>query len=413
MPRGKVPIWLVVIFVVISGFLATMPQLFAGSKEKVLHSFSGGDGLAPYAGLIFGSDRNLYGTTYSGGAYGYGNVFQLTPGANHKWTETVLYSFDYDSGGVLPTAGLIFDSAGNLFGTTKAGGVYGYGVVFQLTPGTNGKWTESVLHSFNGNDGLTPYAGLIFDAAANLYGTTVYGGDFGYGTVFQLVRGANNSWSEAVLYSFAGNPADGAYPYGGVAFDAAGNLYGTTYSGGTNDAGIVFQLTPGKGGNWTEKVLHGFGNGKDGTNPYAGLVVGAKHTLFGTTYAGGAQGLGAVFELAPGAKGRWKETLLHSFKKGKDASHPYGGLVFDVAGNLYGTTYSGGLRGYGAVFRLSPGANGKWAEKILLGFDLNDGNGPYASLIFDAAGNLYGTTAYGGGSGCGGFGCGVVFEVVP
>jgi len=414
MSKKKTLSFLIVFLAVVPGVLTSVTPLLAASKEKVLYTFNGADGNGPYAGLIFDASGNLYGTTYSGGAYGYGTAFQVSPGVNGNWSETILHDFAFGADGVLPCAGLILDGKGNLYGTTKSGGVYGYGSVFQLSSGANGKWTEKLLHSFNNNDGLAPVAGLTFDAAGNLYGTTLYGGAYGYGTVFQLAPGADGTWTETVLYSFAGGGTDGASPYSGVVFDSAGNLYGTTFSGGAYGYGTVFEVKPGTHGTWSGKVLHSFGKGKnkDGINPYDGLVFDRAHKLYGTTYSGGAYGYGTIFELALGAKGKWGEKVLHSFNKGKGGAYPYGGVLFDSAGNMYGTTYSGGAYGYGTVFRFSLAKNGKWIEKVLSSFNGNDGNGPDDDLIADARGNLYGTTQYGGGSGCGGSGCGTVFEIV-
>src|SRR5208337_2813918 len=201
------------------------------------------------------------------------------------WTEKVLYSFKFTGmDGTYPNPGLIFDAAGNLYGTTSYGGAYGsYGTVFELTPTKGGGWTEQVLHSFNydGTDGADPFAGLIFDAAGNLYGTTQSGGTYGPGTVFELTPMQGGGWKEQVLYSFNFNGADAEYPYAGLIFDKAGNLYGTTEAGGTHyrttrfggtyNVGTVFELTPTQGGGWTEKLLHSFNNtGKDGYRPYAG-----------------------------------------------------------------------------------------------------------------------------------------------
>jgi len=415
MPSKKTLIFRALILAVVSAFLTPISPLFAANKEKVLYSFNGSDGNAPYAALIADAAGNLYGTTYSGGAYGYGTVFRLLLGANGKWTETVLHSFDFGNDGVLPCARLIFDAAGNLYGTTRAGGAYGYGSIFQLAPGAKGTWTETVLHNFNNSDGFFPYAGLTFDRAGNLYGTTLYGGAYGYGTVFQLALGASGTWIETVLYSFSSNSTDGAYPYGGVLFDAAGALYGTTYSGGAYGYGTVFQLATGTNGTWIEKVLHSFGNSKskDGINPYDDLVLDGAGNMYGTTYSGGTYRYGTIFRLAQMSRGKWRETVLHSFNMGKGGAYPYGDVIFDSAGNMYGTTYSGGAYGHGTVFRFSLGTNGKWIEKVLSNFDGNDGNGPYDGLIFDATGNLYGTTEYGGGSSCAGLGCGTVFEIRP
>ena len=275
---------------------------WAAAEEKVLHSFSGGaDGTYPYGGLIFDAAGNLYGTTTSGGTSNTGTVFELTPAAGGTWTEKVLHSFSGGTDGIHPYAGLIFDAAGNLYGTTDLGGAYGYGTVFELTPAAGGTWTEKVLHNFNngGTDGTRPYARLTFDAAGNLYGTTYGGGAYNsYGTVFELTPAAGGTWTEKVLHSF-GSGTDGLIPYGGLIFDAAGNLYGTTAYGGTNDLGTVFELTPKAGGGWTEKVLYSFGDGTDGVSPLAGLIFDAAGNLYGTTQHGGTYNYGTVFEIAP------------------------------------------------------------------------------------------------------------------
>jgi uncharacterized repeat protein (TIGR03803 family) len=345
------------------------------------------DGANPYAGLIFDSVGNLYGTTGGGGfsrcfVYnGCGTVFELTPGADGNWTEKVLYNFCSATNcadGAIPYAGLIFDSAGNLFGTTSGGGSFsncpeqGCGTVFELTPGDDGKWTEKVLHRFTfgppAYDGTTPeFGSLIFDKVGNLYGTTFYGGKCvdgpGCGTVFQLKRHAKGRWTEEVLYSFQANGKDGLNPYFGLVFDAAGNLYGTTYVGGRSilsgsslscyqGCGTVFQLTPGTEGRWTEKVLYSF-NGKDGDRPVDNLVLDTKGNLYGNTNAGGTYDRGTVFRLSRVAGGKWKE-LLYSFKPGEDGSSPNGGLMFDSAGNLYGTTFAGGDHSAGTVYKFIP-----------------------------------------------------------
>jgi len=227
----------------------------AQEQEEVLHSFGKGtDGRFPEAGLIIDSKGNLYGTTGGGGAYSYGTVFELTPKAGGRWTEKVLHSFNYNGkDGVDPYAGLIFDTAGSLYGTTSGGGAYSYGTVFELTPKASGGWTEKVLHSFNenGNDGYNPQqASLILDAAGNLYGTTPFGGPLGgcsglgCGTVFELTPKAGGLWTEKVLHSFNDNGTDGYDPWAGLILDTAGHLYGTTYFGGASGGGTVFEIKP-------------------------------------------------------------------------------------------------------------------------------------------------------------------------
>ena len=419
--RRSVILFIAAFALVFTSLTLTAP-LFAASKENVLHRFSsdGKDGVYSSAGLIFDAAGNLYGTTPHGGPSDLGTVYQLSPGANGTWTETVLHSFSGNDG-LYPDASLIFDAAGNLYGTTYGGGAHNAGAVFQLSPRANGTWTENVLYSFGtkAGDGGGPMASLIFDAAGNLYGTSL-GGQYGKGNVFELSPGAGGTWTETVLYSFNGK--DGQDPKGSLVFDAAGNLYGTTYSGGGFSVGAVFQLSPGAGGKWTEKVSHRF-TGRDGGFPYAGLILDGSGNLYGTTLAGGAYDFGTVFQLTPGAHGTWTEKVVHSFNHNShDGVVPYAGLIFDKAGNLFGTTFEGGTSGTacstgfgcGTVFELKPGAKGKWTEKVLYSFVFGkDGLQPFAGVIFDAGGNLYGTTQV-GGSGCGSQQhCGTVFEITP
>jgi uncharacterized repeat protein (TIGR03803 family) len=403
--------------------------------ETVLYNFCAQtectDGANPMAGLVFDQKGNLYGTTNYGGpssceGVGCGLVFKLSP----KGKETALYNFCSQRDcmdGALPLAGLIFDQKGNLYGTTEAGGAHGYGAVFKLTP--EGK--EEVLYSFCAHtkaavctDGASPHAGVVFDRNGNLYGTTAGGGAHGYGTVFKLTPKGR----ETVLYSFCAqtNCTDGKYPFAGVVLDQTGNLYGTTISGGVHHpsscelygCGVVFKLTP-KG---KEEVLYSFcaqNNCTDGEYPYAGVVFDQRGNLYGTTVEGGhsdincgSYGCGVVFKLTP----KRKEAVLYSFcaqSNCTDGAAPYAGLVFDKEGSLYGTTTAGGLCGLcGVAFKLTP----KGRETVLYSFcaqgNCNDGVIPTAGLTFDQKGNLYGTTVYGGP---GGYynGDGVVFKLTP
>lgn len=402
----------------------SVTSTWAAPREKVLYSFNGKEGYYPYAGLILDpSGTFLYGMTYEGGygcgGSGCGTVFGLTLAADLRWREKLLHTFNNDdaSYGFDPQSGLIFDAAGNLYGTTYYGGAHGYGTVFELMPTVSGGWTEKVLHSFtkNGKDGYYPGANLVFDASGNLYGTTNLGGFYTVGTVFELTPNDDGSWREKVLHSFNNNfdftGRDGFYPEAGLVFNASGYLYGTTLYGGVYGDGTVFELRPNEDGDWTEKVLHSFNtNGKDGYYPYAGLVSDTAGNLYGTTYAGGAYDEGTVFQLTA-TSGAWAERLLHSFSaRGKDGYNPYAGLIFDAAGNLYGTTLNGGAHNSGTVFELMPAAGEHWTEKVLHHFahDGKDGINPYAGLIFDAAGNLYGTTFAGGA-----YDEGTVFELTP
>jgi uncharacterized repeat protein (TIGR03803 family) len=367
-------------------------------------------------------------------------ILSLASAASAEWKEKVLYSFQSVPDGATPVGAVVFDKAGNLYGTTRNGGssscpsVQQCGTVYQLAPPAKqgGPWTETVLYIFKGNtsnDGASPYGGLVIDAAGNLYGTTGYGGTgnctvlgskLGCGTVFELSppKQKGGPWTETVLYSFP-TPKQGFVPWGDLVFDRAGNLYGATISGGgygTNcgDAyyqycGAVFELSPPKtkGGQWTEKVLHSFAgisNGKqegDGANPNGGLILDSKGAIYGTTSIGGYNcpqfqgvGCGTVFELKPPTKkgGAWAEKILHRFTDGNDGAGPNGGLIFDAKGSLYGTAGGGGSQGLGTVFRLASKPSGGWGESVLHDFTDNlHGRGPGAPLAFDTAGNLYGT----------------------
>jgi uncharacterized repeat protein (TIGR03803 family) len=404
--RLAAPVFVVVVLLLC---FVLAPDARAEGKYKTLYRFTGGsDGGSLQTGLIFDSAGNLYGTTYSGGAYGDGVVFELTPNADGNWTENVLHQFTGGKDGGGPT-GLMFDQSGNLYGTTWFGGTSksSSGTVFKLTPKPDGSWVESVLYSFtDGNDGATPQAGVIFDQAGDLYGTTISGGPHGQGVVFRLAQNANGGWTESVLHHFCSltNCSDGLFPSGSLIFDANGNLYGTTAFGGTNDHGIVFKLTPNADGGWTESVLHDFcslTNCSDGFGPRAGLIFDVAGNLYGAAIGGGGHGDGVVFELTPNPDGTWTEKVLYGFV-GKRGISPGSNLIFDVAGNLYGTTTLGGDPSYctndippgcGVVFKLTPNSKGLWRERVLHTFLDHPGALPLAGVIFDNTGNLYGTTA--------------------
>ena len=343
----------------------------------------------------------------------------------------VLTSFNRMDGSA-PFSGLIADHAGNLYGTTNAGGAFNLGTVFKLTPPPTGQtsWTETVLASLDGTWGANPYGGLLADSAGNLYGTTSLGGQSGKacgsdycGTVvYKLAPPAagQTTWTETVLASFEGT--QGADPNAALIADSAGNLYGTTTYGGASGAGTVFKLTPPAAGQtaWTESVLVSF-NETNGALPFAGLIADRAGNLYGTTEAGGASGAGTVFKLTPPAEGQtaWTETVLLSFN-GTDGEGPRAALIADSAGNLYSTTPYSGSSGAGTVFKLAPPAAGQtdWTETVLLTFNGTKGirgQTPAGALIADHAGNLYGTTTYGGApkSICAPIGCGTVFKLAP
>ena len=377
-----------------SALLLSVASPALAQTETVLYSFcyqSGcADGTDPYAGLVMDSKGNLYGTTVKGGAYGYGAVFTFSASG----VETVLHSFGSQSGdGTYPYGGLVIGKNGNLYGTTQEGGAYSQGTVFKISR----KGAETVLYSFGSQsgDGARPFAGLIMDKQGNLYGTTAHGGGNNYGTVFKL----SASGVETVLHSFGSQSGDGAYPWGGLIMDKQGNLYGTTGGGGAYVYyGTVFGLNTGG----VETILHSFNyDGTDGNTPQCTLTMDKKGNLYGTTVSGGANDYGTIFEVS--ATG--VETILHSFNSdGIDGYSPLAGLVRDKKGNLYGTTNVGGATSRGAVFEFS--ADG--VETILHSFSYSDGNYPDAGLMMDKTGNLYSTTSSGGT-----YQNGTIFKVTP
>lgn len=302
-------------------------------------------------------------------------------------SERVLYSFCILAlcpDGSEPGGPLIFDAAGNLYGVTSTGGRYGDGTVFELMP-TEGKWKHKMLHEFRGDEAY-PFGGLVLDVAGNLYGVTAYSGAYGYGRVFELTP-TNGKWTEKVLYSFKDGD-DGGVPNGGLILDAAGDLFGVTDTGGAFRKGTVFELIPGSDGR-TEKVLYNFGqNPDDPAYPWGTLVFDGAGNLYGTTPLGGTYGYGAAFELMP-AGGEWTEKVLYNFGQDtNDAATPEGSLVFDGAGNLYGSAQGGGTEQLGTIFELIY-RDGVWSEEVLYRSKVGNDYGP-SPVVFGTTGNLYG-----------------------
>ena len=407
-----------VIFLLI---LVSASFAWAVPRERVLHRFAGGnDGGTPAGALVSDAKGNLYGTTIYGGAHNEGTVFKLTR-SGQGWRETVLHTFGNAGDGSLPYGALIFDNAGNLYGTTDGGGIVqkycpsGCGTVFELTPISDGLWKEKVLHRFDWSkgDGSGPLAGMIFDQAGKLYGTTSEGGGGvcggNCGTVFELTRSHGGRWTERVIYSFSGQ--DGEYPASNLLLDRAGNLYGSTSFGGPAEAGVVFKLAPASGGQWNETVLHAFAGGSDGSIAGGLNFRAGEDGLYGVTEAGGVHRCGTFYQLTE-SQGNWTETVLHAFRC-QDGQYPTASLVPDRAGNLYGTA-NGSRNDPGVIFKLSRASGGNWEEHVLYRFTGHeDGEFP-GGLIFGADGNLYGPAGGGGDPQCGfGNGCGVVFETVP
>ncbi len=418
---GRIALALFVLVVMFAAGHSALAQ-----TETVLYSFGiqSVDGATPWGSLIMDKEGNLYGTTGRGGEYDSGEVFMLSPPAKKHgaWLESVLYSFGRQSGdGVTPYDSLVMDKEGNLYGTTHEGGPNNAGTVFKLSAEGGGAWSETVLYGFGGapNDGSLPYAGLIMDKEGNLYGTTYSGGANNVGTVFELSPPAKKggAWTETVLYGLRGVPNDGSFPYAGLVMDKSGNLYGTTEQGGASGFGTVFELSPpAANGAWTETVLYSFGSQSgDGVNPWDSLIMDKKGNLYGTTTGGGAYVYGEVFKLTPPTEesGDWAENILYSFGS-SDGAYPFASLLMDKKGNLYGTTTGGGKYGYGTVFQMSPPTekNGAWTETLLRTFGKQQyGQEPWDSLIMDKEGNLYGTTTEGGATNNCDYGCGTVFKL--
>jgi uncharacterized repeat protein (TIGR03803 family) len=324
---------------------------WAAPKLTTLFTFANLRGAAPSEGLIADNAGNLYGTAALGGAHDHGVAFELSPPAAGKraWKEKVLVSFGGRKGDN-PNSAFVADSNGDFYGTAS-------GVAFELSPPGQGqtRWSVKVLHTFGGADGSDPQAGLMADTGGNLYGTTTLGGVYGNGVVFELsppVAG-QSAWTESVLHSFDGT--DGANPDADVMSDGAGNLFGTTVTGGANNDGVVFELSPPGAGHtvWTERVLYSF-DGANGAEPLAGLITDGAGNLYGTTREGGANNDGVIFELKPKAGPKaWSEAVLASFD-GANGSAPNGDLFVDNTGALYGTTSTGGANGDGVAFKLTP-----------------------------------------------------------
>jgi uncharacterized repeat protein (TIGR03803 family) len=381
----------------------------AANDEQVLYSFTGGnDGGDAATGLVFDSQGNLYGTTVVGGTSACGTVFKLAPKASPPWQESVLYPFGCYADGKNPYGGVTFDPQGNLYGTTVSGGSggscgsYGCGVVFQLTP-----TAENVLHSFTGgSDGFGPGGGVVLDKKGRLYGTTPDGGADSEGVVYELSPAAH-TWRERIVHAFTGGKDGGVGSLGLLLLDASGNLYGDTELGGAHSAGTAFELAPSSKKKWNLTTLYAFKGMPDAGSPYGGLIADASGNLYGTTYYGGTTGLGTVFELSAKARGRYRERVLYSFKGGSDGSSPTSTLVLGASRELYGTTSAGGGScDCGTIFSVDA-KSGK--EKVLHSFGgTGDGAYPYYGMTQDASGNFYGTTVAGGSSNQG-----TVFEFTP
>jgi uncharacterized repeat protein (TIGR03803 family) len=381
----------------------TLAQSARSQTYQVLYNFTGGqDGASPEAGLTMDRAGNLYGTAYQGGTLNRGTVYKLAAhGA--EWVLSPLYNFRGQEDGGAPIARVVFGPNGTLYGTTEFGGQLcgeGCGTVFNLRPPATlcktvlCPWTETVIYSFSGSgDGANPgYGDLTFDQAGHIYGTTYFGGNDALGVVYKLTS-SNGNWTESAIHTFSG-VSDGANPYSNVIFDALGNLYGTTFAGGPHGFGTVFELMP-SGSGWTENTLYAFQSSTDGGKPFGGVVFDNAGNLYGATSSGGTGSGGTAYELMP-SDGSWIFSLLYSFTGSAYLPGTYGSLTMDAEGNLYGITAKDGAHGLGSVFKLTR-SEGGWTETDL--YDFTSGSGgeiPYGSVLIDASGNLYGTASAGG-----------------
>lgn len=400
LPRGLFVVFLLSVLV---GTLACTNTSSAQTLTTLL-SFNGINGSKPGSGdLVSDANGDLFGTTYSGGAYGCGTVFEIVKTAgSYAATPIILVSFDCTNG-ANPFSGLITDAGGNLFGTTELGGAFGFGTVFEIAKTTSGyASTPIILVSFNGTNGALPESSLIADASGNLFGTTFFDGAFGDGTVFEIAKTATDyAGTPITLVNFAND--NGGLPVGRLVIDSNGDIFGTTSLGGASGFGTVFEIVNTTSGyDPTPKTLVSF----DGANrkyPYSGLIIDANGDLFGTTFSGGASGDGTVFEIVNSTSGYSGAATLVDFDNADGAS-PRGDLIADSNGNLFGTTESGGAFGDGTVFEIAKTASGYASTPATVVSFEGTSAVPYSGLIADANGNLFGTT-FGNGSD------GAVFEI--
>jgi uncharacterized repeat protein (TIGR03803 family) len=391
-------------FTICGSMLAFALVLAAGASaqvdEHVLFSFpkSGADGTFAGHKLYLDASGRLFGTANSGGANGDGTVFELSAPVNGVRSFSLLYQFKGGNDGRNPAGAVVFDASGNLYGAAL-GGAHNSGVIYKLSPSAGGSWTQSVIYAFGTTltDGLYPN-GLTIDAAGNLYGTTYEGGTnyvAGLGTVFELSPNPDGTWAQTVLYNFTG--PDGALPLSELVLDGAGNLYGTTSGGGAKFAvGTVFELSPAGGGVWTEKLLTSFPYSPYYQRPQTAVWFDAAGNIYGTTAGSDSTpAYGSVFELTPNSDGSWSPKALHLFGGPGDGSLP-AGLVGDANGNLFGTTASGGATGNGTVYELKKNASGQWIETIIHSFT-GGADGEFPGTLTMGMGNaLYGATYHGG-----------------
>jgi uncharacterized repeat protein (TIGR03803 family) len=388
------------------GVLAALAvaQAQAGQALKVLHQFGQGtDGYLPLAGLTPDAHGNYFGTAEFGGLNELGNVYKLSPNGKGGWTYTDIYDFTGGSDGGAPGGAVLVDAKGNIYGNTCClGGLY-QGTVYELSPSKNGTYSITNAYSFKGNpDGAQPLGGLAMDAAGNLFGTTNEGGKgnigYGYGTVYEIET-TGQAWQEKIIYR-SGTHKSGYESQAPMTLGPDGNLYGTDGYGGKTGDGTVFRIVP-SGDTWTYEVIYDFARG-GGSSPHSAPVFDAK----GNLYATASFPQGTVFKLRPpkGAEKSWKETTLYSFTGGADGGYPYSGITLGADGSIYGVTSAGGNTsgpcqnhgGCGVIYKLTKSRTAPWLETVLWTFSGNAGGGePYSVLVPGPGGRYYGT-AYGG-----------------
>jgi uncharacterized repeat protein (TIGR03803 family) len=392
--------------IAVSALVLHTPLANAQSKmpEQVIYSFSVADDcFSPLAPLVKDAQGDLYGTALGGSESHPGCVFELSPDGDNTWVEKTIHVFDVNDG-YQPGAALVFDRTGNLYSTADSGGLYGGGVVFELSPLPGGVWADTILYNFGrAGDGSGAASEAVFGPDGNLYGATEFGGSSGCGIVYSLSPGLTPSlgWEETILHDFADSTQDGCNPRGGLVFDSHGRVFGTTSGGGAQGLGTVYELTRSKDGSYQEQLIHNF-LGADGSQPVSTLTKSEGGNLYGTTFSGGdlracLGGCGTIFELSQSG-GRWLEHILHAFS-GSDGENVAASVTFDPEGSLYTATSSGGGTGFsGVILRLDPETNGIWKETILHRFawpSTGDGAGPYAGVLL-RDGELFGTTVVGG-----------------
>lgn len=382
--------------IIVAALVLLATSSWAASTIQSIYSFKGStDGEYTDTELVRDSVGNLYGTSVQGGAYGSGTVFRVTPAGVH----TVLYSFKGAADGGEPYKGVTLDPQGNLWGTTVSGGEGpcdgGCGVVYKLAF-SGGNWHQSIVHSFTDTDGSGPGSPVSIDRQGNVYGTTPTGGSLGLGVVYELTP-ANGSWAFQVIHTFTGGTDGSGGSAGKLLINSAGELYGVCTEGGDLGFGTVYKLAQ-QNGAWQFTTLYAFHDQPDGALPYGGLIQDRAGNLYGTTYYAGEHDWGTVYELADN-NGAWNETVLYSFHGGSDGGNPISKLVSDAQGNLYGTTSAGGAAscGCGTIFKLTR-ANGTWTESVAYRFLGAPKPGfAYNSMVPDGQGSFYGATVHGGG----------------